>query len=387
MLNSLQITNFRTFRNLCLNRLGKVNLIVGRNNVGKTSLLEAVHLYSSDNVVDAVVPLLQRRQEYSLEKDGGIVLFNNLFYRDAEDPAQIQIGETTGDNQLVIRPRIWRRNQKLMEILNNFYMLLNTEIPLKSLETKRLVEIAKDELIAAKESALDAIELEELEEIEANELLTAKRGTEATQFISIKSYNQSQVLGKERELKDSFFLPFSGFDNDSIDPAELWDRVVLSDREDAVLDALKVIQPDLERIVMVQGKRSERLAMVKLVQQKNMPLRSLGDGMNKLFELALGLVNTGEGRAFLVDEIDSGLHFTTLVDVWRLVFRTAEKLNVQVFATTHSWDCIEAFQKAASEHPDDGLLIRLERSEADVTAELFSDEDLTIITRESIEVR
>lgn len=98
MLNSLKITNFRTFSNLCLNRLGKVNLIVGRNNVGKTSLLEAVHLYSSDNVVDAVVPLLQRRQEYSMEKDSRIVLFNNLFYRDAQDPAQIEIGETSGDN-------------------------------------------------------------------------------------------------------------------------------------------------------------------------------------------------------------------------------------------------------------------------------------------------
>lgn len=357
MLNSLQITNFRTFKNLSLNRLGKVNLIVGRNNVGKTSLLEAVHLYSSDNVLDAVVPLLQRRQEYSLETDDPIVLFKNLFYRDAEEPAQIEIGETSGDNKLVIHT-VW--------ILN------------ETIEQQEVIRLRR-------QLSNDPPDNIEIEGKEATKAFAARRGTEIIQLMSIDL--DSYFSKKAGELKSSFFLPFSGLDDDYIDPAELWDRVVLTEREDAVLDALRVIQPDLERIVMVQGKRPERLAMAKLVQQKPMPLRSLGDGMNKLFELALGLVNTGEGRAFLVDEIDSGLHFTTLVDVWRLVFRTAEKLNVQVFATTHSWDCIEAFQEAASEHPDDGLLIRLERSEAGVTAELFSEEDLAIITRESIEVR
>jgi AAA15 family ATPase/GTPase len=357
VLNSLQITNFRTFRNLCINRLGKVNLIVGRNNVGKTSLLEAIHLYSSDDVLDAVIRLLQRRQEYSLENGGRIVLFSNLFYQDAESPAQIEIGETSGENQLVIRP-MWRWTE----------------------------EIEREEKIWIRTQLSN--EPPENIELEATEVLAAKRGTETPKSISMESdHYPTQLRRKDRNFKSSLFLPSSGFNDDSIDTAELWDRVVLTDREYAVLDALKIIEPDLERIVMVQGKKPQRLAMAKVLQQKNMPLRSLGDGMNKLFELALGLVNAGEGRAFLVDEIDSGLHFTTLVDVWRLVFRTAEKLKVQVFATTHSWDCIEAFQKAASQHSADGLLIRLERSEAGVTAELFSEEDLTIITRESIEVR
>lgn len=361
MLNSLQVTNFRTFKNLCLNRIGKVNLVVGRNNVGKTSLLEAVHLYSSDDVLDTVVRLLRRRQEYSLEKGGRIVLFSNLFYQDAEAPAQIEIGETSGDNKLVIRP-MWRWTEEI--------------------EQKEGIQLRRQ--FSSKAPPEDI----ELEGIEATEVLTAKRGTETPQSISMESdRSPSQLRRKYGDLKNSLFLPSSGFYDDSIDTAELWDRVVLTDKEDAVLDVLQIIEPDLERIVMVQGKRSQRLAMVKLIQQKNMPLRSLGDGMNKLFELALGLVNVGEGRAFLVDEIDSGLHFTTLVDVWRLVFRTAENLQVQVFATTHSWDCIEAFQQAATEHPADGLLIRLERSEAGIKAELFSEKDLTIITRESIEVR
>ncbi len=359
MLSSLRVTNFRIFRDLHIDHMGKVNLIVGRNNVGKTSLLEAVHLYSSDDVLDTLIRLLRRRQEYSLEKNGreDIVLFSYLFYDNAEIPLCIEIGETNGEDQLVIRS-MWRSTEEIED---------NEVIRLQ----RQFYHDPPEDL-----------------EVEAIEVLTAKRGEEAIQSIPMNlDRYPSPLRRKYRNLSKSLFLPASGFHDDSIDPAELWDRVVLTDKESSVLDALRVIEPDLERIVMVQGKRAQRLAMAKLHQRKNMPLRSLGDGMNKLFELALGLVNAGEGGSFLVDEIDSGLHFTTLVNVWRLVFQTAKDLQVQVFATTHSWDCIEAFQVAATEYQDDGLLIRLERIGNDIRAELFSEKDLTIITRESIEVR
>lgn len=361
MLNSLQVTNFRPFRNLSIHRIGKVNLIVGRNNVGKTSLLEAVHLYSSDDVIGAVVRLLERREEYTVENNNTNLLFNSLFYH-AETTVPIAIGEISGDNQVVIRP-MWRWIEEIEE---------------------------KDGVRTQSQFSPHLPEDIELEERKIAEFLTVKRQKENLQYISIESPDRpysSRLRVKYENRKNSLLLPSSGFQDDSIDIAMLWDRVVLTDKEDTVLEALKVIEPDLERIVMVQGKRSQRLAMTKLLKQRNMPLRSLGDGMNKLFELALGLVNVGEDRVFLVDEIDSGLHFTTLVDVWQIVFQTAAKLNIQVFATTHSWNCIEAFQQVATEHPADGLLIRLERNESDIRAEVFSEEELTIITRESIEVR
>lgn len=46
-LNSLEVRNFRAFRDLKIEHLGRVNLLVGKNNVGKTSLLEAIQLYAS----------------------------------------------------------------------------------------------------------------------------------------------------------------------------------------------------------------------------------------------------------------------------------------------------------------------------------------------------
>ena len=63
----------------------------------------------------------------------------------------------------------------------------------------------------------------------------------------------------------------------------------------------------------------------------------------------------------LVDEIENGIHYSVQPDLWRVVFEMATRLNVQVFATTHSYDCIKAFEEAARESEEEGVLVRLAR--------------------------
>ncbi|MEM8638143.1 MAG: AAA family ATPase [Cyanobacteria bacterium P01_G01_bin.54] len=355
MLNSLHISGFRTFKDLKVNRLGKVNLIVGRNNVGKTSLLEAVHLYTSPNVLEPILCLLERRQEYAFEKDENIVSLRSLFHQRDERLVNIKMGETDQMTWMTMS-RKWR----LIEGVGGE----------RSHQTQRESDDQPE--------GLGSIEVLAIEYEDAGIKLSVPMYGE--------QLNEVRHTFKNQTMR-SLFLPSNGFYDNSIEPSVLWDQVVLTDNEDTVLDALRVIEPNLERIVMVQGRRSQRLAMAKLSKRKPMPLRSLGDGMNRLFELAVGLVSTGKDGTFLVDEIDSGLHFRTLSDVWRLVFSAAKRLDIQVFATTHSWDCIEAFQKASTEHPEAGLLVRLERVDDAIYAETFSEEELAIITRQSIEVR
>jgi len=81
------------------------------------------------------------------------------------------------------------------------------------------------------------------------------------------------------------------------------------------------------------------------------------------------------------------MHHTAQADVWRAVFRLSKKLNAQVFATSHSWDSIEAFQKAAAEDSEEGVLIRLSRRGDEVIPTLFREDELAVVTREHIEVR
>ncbi len=90
----------------------------------------------------------------------------------------------------------------------------------------------------------------------------------------------------------------------------------------------------------------------------------------------------------LIDEIETGIHHTLHADLWRVVLNAAHELGVQVFATTHSWDCVKGFAAAVQDVPQcDALAIRLERSGEKSAAVSFTPEELKIVVREEIEVR
>jgi predicted ATPase len=168
-----------------------------------------------------------------------------------------------------------------------------------------------------------------------------------------------------------------------------WDTVTLTSLEERVLAALRIIAPGVEGLNIVgEGNLRGRLPVVKVENiEDRLPLRSLGDGMQRMLGIALSLVNAENGM-LLIDGIENGLHYSVLPDMWRLIFQMASRLQVQVFATTHSWDCISAFQKAAQEEgQEEGLLIRLEMKDEEIGATLFDERRLGIATREQIEVR
>ena len=109
--------------------------------------------------------------------------------------------------------------------------------------------------------------------------------------------------------------------------------------------------------------------------------------MWRILGIALAQVNAKDG-ILLIDEFENGLYYSVQPDLWRFIFRLAHSLNVQVFATTHRWDCIEAFQRAAREdRQEEGLLIRLESKKGEIGVTLYDEQELTIATREHIEVR
>lgn len=91
----------------------------------------------------------------------------------------------------------------------------------------------------------------------------------------------------------------------------------------------------------------------------------------------------------LVDEVENGIHYATLPRVWKFLFEVAERHAIQIFATSHSWDCIEAFQAAAAEmcKMRDARLIRIEAKNGEKRAVIFSGDELATVTRDHIEVR
>ena len=127
---------------------------------------------------------------------------------------------------------------------------------------------------------------------------------------------------------------------------ELWDGIALTKLEADVLAALRLIAPGLVDLNFVSTPLSgrERIPVVRIVDNDEpLPLYSLGDGMLRALGISLALVNVKDG-ILLIDEFENGLYYSVQPDVWQFIFQVARRLNVQVFATTHSWDCIEAFQ-------------------------------------------
>lgn len=171
--------------------------------------------------------------------------------------------------------------------------------------------------------------------------------------------------------------------------ATLWDNITLTDKENFVIDALKIIEPSLQKIAFVEESKNERKAVIKLSESsKILPIGSMGDGINRILTIILALVNAENGY-LLIDEFENGLHFSVQEKLWKIIYDLSSKLNVQVFSTTHSEDCIRGFQEIANEKSTDfvGKLIRLDKIEDKITQVEFSLEELKIAENQNIELR
>jgi AAA15 family ATPase/GTPase len=169
-----------------------------------------------------------------------------------------------------------------------------------------------------------------------------------------------------------------------------------------VRQALRIITPEFENLTFVRKDEDKkyprqrlfrRFAKVKMSDSPYpVPLNSLGDGMLRVLQLVLKIF-PAKGGFLLIDEFENGLHFSIQEKVWELLFEMAQKLDIQIFATTHSWDCIESFVNTAIARKDvEGVLFRVGRSvrksdRGQVIATVFDEDALYNITQADVEVR
>lgn len=367
ILNSLEVRGFRRFEHLQIERLGRVNLIVGKNNVGKTSLLEVLQLYAHRGSPTLILEQLRGHDESkplsSRYGDAEELLsaLKYLFHGRPEPRAHldpIAIGPAnSSDTTLSIAVDWWYT----IQISDG----IRTMQPLESTDNDKAVNRVPR--------------------------FTVQMGKQ-TIFNYLLDSSLFPMLPRSLvpDLTDinCIFVTANGLSKEQA--AELWDSIALTEQEKEVLAALRLIAPGITGLSFVgdSTSRGERSPIVKIASiHEPLPLRSLGDGMQRVLGIALALVNTRDGL-LLIDEFENGLHYSAQPDLWRLIFRVASQLNVQVFAATHSWDCLRAFQEAAQEDAqNEGLLIRLESKKGKIVPTLFDERKLGIATREQIEVR
>lgn len=167
----------------------------------------------------------------------------------------------------------------------------------------------------------------------------------------------------------------------------------LTDLGNDVIHALKLIEPRVTGVAFVEDTTSlnrsgdSRIPLVKIEGIKEpLPLKSMGDGMTRLFHIIVALVNSKDG-ILLVDEFENGLYWKVQPRVWEVVFQLADRLNVQVFATTHSRDCIRAFDEIWNKYPQSGAFFRLDARPEGVKITEYNAETLTDAIETDVEVR
>jgi predicted ATPase len=168
----------------------------------------------------------------------------------------------------------------------------------------------------------------------------------------------------------------------------LWEKIALTDAKRDVLEALHIIEPALEDFAVISHKGETPRCRLRLRgSNKTIPAKVLGDGMNRLIGLSMALV-CSKGGILLVDEIENGIHWSVLPTVWKFIIKVAKRLNVQVFATTHSNDCLRAFHSGTKGDPQlQGVAVRLEKRDNEFRAEIFDEQRLAVIVKEGIEIR
>jgi len=363
--DSLEIKRFRAFRHLQVSRLARVNLVVGKNQVGKTSLLEALWLYARRGSPFLMWQLLKTRDE------------------------SVRFGERSQDDQLSAIHHLFYEGQSIRDQLEPIEIgpLNSTEHRLSlsvGWYTSQVDEAGHRRLHPWLSEAYNAVDHPILG-------LAIRLLPKAPQIYRLlRPIHDLNLIWSQSEHDEinCMFISVKGLDQ--IEIAQLWDRIALTNREEEVMTALRLIAPEVERISLVGtlNGTDPRIPLVKIKQRDEpFPLRRLGDGIARLFGIALALVNAKDG-ILLIDEIENGLHYSLQSDLWHFIFRVARHLNVQVFATSHSWDMIEAFQEAAFGFQSDALLIRLEnKSYNRLIPTVFDYRKLAIATREYIEVR
>lgn len=353
MLRDLTIKNYRAFKDFSIDGLARVNLVVGSNNAGKTSLLEAVYLLANQGSPAVLLQLLDRRGEFAHfpeERNKTEYQMAHLFHNFQLDVDQLRPGEevciaSTHDKDTSVHFQVTTRHSSFGHPQPGLQIDTSYSAPIE--EAGLALNIADNFFFSS------------------DTRFTANR----------RPPSRYHFVGTELDNFDYL--------------ATLSDRVFqITADKDAVLRMMQLIDPQLEDIIPQSSQTAGRFIARRANSDLRLPLSSAGEGLRRIFALALHAIVASQG-ILLIDEIDTGLYYRVQADVWRLLLKVAKERNIQIFATTHSWDCVEAFQEALAEddNAEQGYLFRLQRRDDRIYPVGYTSDDLDVAVRHAIEVR
>jgi hypothetical protein len=355
MFTRFEITGFRGFDHLAIESLARVNLIAGKNNVGKTALLEAMflHIGAHNPELPLRVNAIRGIERFPIQPEE---VWGWLFY-DKRTDKPILLGS--------------QDDQGLERKLEIRLVASETVTPAGNDSRGRgdpggfviTTDVSRDLVLEYSDSGG--------RHAEARATLTADREIKARRSGSAISAPGIYLGATARFTSED---------------AERFSNLERVGKADSLLSALRLLEPRLTRLtVLVTAGAPMIHGGIGL--RELMPLPVMGQGMVRLCAIMLAIANV-PGGTLLVDEIENGLHHTVLPDVFKAIGQAARISDVQVFAATHSWECIEAAHAAFLADPAyDFRLHRLERVKGQIKDFVFDAESLGVALEAGLEVR
>jgi len=301
-IENIKIENFKCFENLEINDFKRVNVFGGKNNVGKTALLEAIELL-------------------------------------VKSPDAISLGQ------------------------NTFHLLRKRQENQVSLHLSKLeLDLFKDEgrVITIKTSACELIidgKFEFKDQL-GNSVMglsfkidNHQWGVLYENFISTAFHVSLNHTVSDGEKKTPItFIVSSKISDNQI--ANFYGMIVEFEKEDFLNESLNSFDSSLLslKVIVLNNRIIPKFKIIG--RSKLVSLSEMGDGINRYIAILCAIWASQNGFLF-IDEIENGIHYSNYKKLWELIFMASEQANCQVFVTTHSKECITAFNKVQQERNDD----------------------------------
>ena len=265
-IKNIEIKNFKCFENFSAEGFGRVNLIGGKNNVGKTAFMEACYLNT------------QKNTSYAL---AGIVF--NRYQTDFFSKLINEVG------------------------VNYIFNFISKEV--KKFNTSQII---------------------------------SNLGTKKITYSEKEFFDNSFDESIE-------FLGTSKIENSNLD--NWYAKIIENKLENSIDESLQEFDSSLESFRMIKSDAK----CSKKSDGKFYNLNEFGDGLAKFIALNCLFLSLNDSGIVFIDEIENGIHYSNLDKIWEIILKISKEQNVQVFATTHSKECIESYARVAKKLEDEEI--------------------------------
>lgn len=322
---SFRAEGFRCFEDIELKDVERINLITGKNNVGKTALLEAVFIHSGLCNPSLVMTIdgIRGLGSKKLELGPWTGTLWDFVFRNFDTSRKIVLtGHYGGGLVRTVRIRVIRKPDELRKISHR-------------------IRLAPEEPKERPISAPTSREVAQVLEFEYRDE-SGETG---------QSYMVVEPAGARMEAVPP--PPYPGYYQGSrgrVSPSELADKfskLEIKMKKDSLLRALQIVEPDLKDITLASAGAESILYGEKAGLDRLMPLNLMGDGITRIADLVLAMAGNPNG-VVLWDEVENGIHHSILGKLWETIDQISKEFNVQLFLTTHSYECIMAAHRSFS---------------------------------------